>query len=184
MKTKTIEVYTINELTEKAKENAYYKWCEYVDYPWHKENEESYNQIFELIDKCQENDDLKELTGNRAYCWLENNVFWHLRKGKYFCTKGYYDNDKKYQYKSKQSRCQFEFSWSGYYLDNLLIESILNNLKYLVNKRYCLFDIVKFLVDDYQNFVNNDIEHCISMESFIDYSIANEVEYNAFGEII
>lgn len=100
MKQITINTYEITELSEKAKEKAYYKWLDGWDYFWSGDNEESLKKFAEIFPIKIRNwsyggrgkgvdwtftkrDEVEELSGWRLATYLWNNYGHIIYKKKY-----------------------------------------------------------------------------------------------------
>lgn len=197
MRTIEITVYTIDELSEKAKERAYHKWLEADWYPWEKENKKTLEEFckifpikvtdwtyggykdyieFEFLD-----DDIKDLAGLRLLRYIYNNYFDYLYKGKYYLK---YDPTTG-KYKGRRSKIILDncCPLTGYYLDNVILEPIYNFLK--KPKDYITFyDLMVKCLDAWVKECSKDYQYCTSMEYFIELSRINGWEYRENGEMI
>lgn len=205
MQTKTITVYAINELSDKAKEYALDQWNENWDNPWASENRQSlykFAEIFNITikdfcygsyssrdgvtwsDNWEFDLQVESLTGIRLLKWLENNVMKHLRKGKYYSTKGTYDAAGKYHYAKRYSKCQFEIScpMTGYYMDMEIIDPILEFVKKPTDK-INLKQLIDNCMDAWVNACVADGEEQRSMESFIEACESNNYTFTESGDM-
>lgn len=178
MKTKTITTYSINELSEDAQKEAYYNWLSNFDYPWGDDNRESLNSFCDFFGvTCRDwfydahtsdysfeihNENTENLKGKRLYSFLVNS-------GLDTITPKY--GDKKAVKLWDTDGCPF----TGFYMDDVLIEPIIEFLKKPYDITYkdlidkCLNDFFKACVDDYF--------HSQSMQAFIEQADCNEWEF-------
>lgn len=102
MKTKTIKVYTLDELSQEAQEKAYNKWLEHHEYYWADENTDTlkeFEKAFRIslknwsigdrsegvsFDTAREYKEENELTGARLMAYLWNNYGHLIARPKYY----------------------------------------------------------------------------------------------------
>lgn len=179
-------VYTIDELSEKAKEKAYNAWLEHWDYGWEKENRDTLKAFeklfpikvldweyglyrnyitFEVID-----DDIKNLSGIRLLKYLYNNYFNLLFKPKVY-------HHPKNLKKQRTSKIFYdEDRWlTGYYLDYDILDPIYEFFK---NPKNISFeDLMSRCLNKWVKTCSQDYEYCLSFENFVEESHINNWLY-------
>lgn len=180
------EVYSIDELSESARERAYYEWLSGEDYPWGIDNSatlEEFEKIFPIKVYNWEygyrkyinfdmtcDGDIAELSGIRLLKYIYNNYYNFLFKRR----EVYYKNNKK-----KVSKIFYtipDCPLTGYYLDYEILEPI---YKFLKNPSpYLTFKgLMRKCLESWLNACENDYEDYFSMENFIELSKDNDWEY-------
>jgi len=130
-------IYSIDELSKKAKEKAYDKWLEHYDYPWGKENRDTLKAFeklfpikvldweygldrnfitFKVID-----DNIKNLSGIRLLKYLYNNYFALL-----FKSKVYYHPKNSTKQRISKIFYEEDRELTGYYLDYDILDLYMN----------------------------------------------------------
>lgn len=197
MRTATIEVYKIDELSESAKEKAFNKFCANDCYNGD-DNRNTLSKFEEVFPvkvtnyeygyhnyinyKFTADDDIENLSGIRLMKHIYNNYFTDLFKGKYF-SKGKYINDQ-YTYKYRHSKVMFENCCvlTGYCIDDDILEPIYKFLK--KPEEHIIFtDLMYDCLQSWIYACNADYEAYYSMESFEDIARINEYEYTEDGEM-
>lgn len=194
MRTIQTTVYTFDELEGEAQANAYGKWLESFDYPWHSENIESlyaFTKLFGVgvrdysygacnsfinIEVCSAWEDL---TGLRLWKVL-NTIYHDNLKGKYYITAGRIINGK-YTYKKRYSKVlKGEPYLTGYDADWPLMTGL---KEWLDNP--CLSDTYKDVMysvcQDWLIYCNNDYIGSMSEECFKAECADNEYEFTEDG---
>lgn len=198
MREVTEKVYTIDELSEKAREKAYYKWLEFNDYAWSSDNEKTLKEFantFDITianweyDTCRHhvrfsvnNDFLEEMQGQRLATYIHNNFYDNIIKGKYYSTKGIYV-DGKYNYVHRYSKIiieKYNCSLTGYYIDNEILAPVFEFLE-KPNKHTTFESLMEECLDRWGETCVSDFESCTSMEYFIEQSKDNKWEYYIDG---
>lgn len=201
MKTKTIQIYTFDELSDKAKDKAYYKWLESIDYYWHDENVNSLQAFCKVIGisdrhidyeyghrdyinvRYDFDDNIMALRGHRLSKFLWNNYAHDFLKGKYYSTQGKYI-DGKYCYKSRYSKIQKTWQdcpLTGYCVDYNILQPFFD----FIDKPLKDWDITDVLNDCFESWLktcSKDYEHCTSMEYFANEASENDYEFLENGE--
>lgn len=199
MKTKTIKVYTITELSDDAKDHAYHEWLNSWEYRWGSENEESlkaFAAIFpvkikdwsyggrgEGVDfEMMCNDEVTELTSHRLAKYIWNNYQNKIWKGKYYSTGGHYDEKKQYQYKQRHSKIQLESSCplTGYCVDDDILKPVLDFLKKPTEQNFK--EVVEDCFHSWVKHCTDDMEYSSSMETFLEDAEANQYEFTEDGK--
>lgn len=192
MRNVEIKVYSIDELSREAQENAYNNWINNCIYPWSYENANtlkcfcdkfyvdcynweydcscsSYNYRFinGLFNAdcfyCDTEEIAENLKGVRLYKYLQNNFSDILNN----------------------RDCVF----TGYYMDYVILEPIYEFYDDFNSENYC-----KYKDYDFNSLINDclsrffygcvdDYSYCSSFEYFIEESQLNEWEYTLNGEI-
>lgn len=190
MRTITEKIYTLSELSDKARERAYRKWLDNYDYPFAYDNRSvlrDFSDIFNLRVDHWEYDtstynyrfstdnsgEVDELKGERLYKYIMNN-FW----SKLYLPKIFY---KSYE-KRRKSKVFFdnECVLTGYYLDDIILKPIYDFLEKPTDKTY--YDLMDDCLDGFFKACRDDYETCCSEENFADESEANEWEYRQNGD--
>lgn len=195
MKTKTINVYSVNELSDKAKQRAFEKWCQEDDYPWNEENSKAlrkFEEIFPVdvrdfeygyrknIDwKYTGEENIGELNGSRLATYIQNHYGSALFRPKYI---GHLEGKPKFT--PVYSRVQKENSCvlTGYYIDNSILGPIYEFLKKPTNTTFK--DLLGDCLESWLSACENDYEGYFSLESFLDHAEANEYEFDVDGNRI
>ena len=141
MREVTMKVYTVEELSERALDRAYYDWCVDNGYPWDEENVKTlleFERVFPVMVTdwkyggdykyvifhmtCE--DEVAELEGFRLAKYIWNNYKNYIYEGKYYSKGKYVDG--KYQYVSRRSKINLEKDCplTGYYLDYYILKPI------------------------------------------------------------
>lgn len=199
---RTIEqtVYSVEELSGKARERAYSNWLQGFEYFWSEENKESLEEFqkyfpvnvtnweygyrnyidFSLTSKAEEYDNLsfKRLYG------VVNTLYQSSLKGKYY-SKGQWVNGK-YTYKHRYSKAVKQHcncNLTGYWIDDSLLEPI---RKWLANpcKTDTFTDIMADALNEWVNDCEKDFEYAQSEEAFESDCEANNWEFYENGEMV
>jgi hypothetical protein len=203
MKTKTINTYSFNELSYKAKDKALSKFQYFGDYPWATENRQTLEKFadefpiklknwsyggrgegVEFEFKYYGNSNVDELSGNRLRTYLINNHYNLLFERKPYGNYTKNEQTGKWSYKRRSNIFFIEPSCvlTGYCLD----ESILEPLRNFVNKPDSS-NFEELLNDCFNSWVqacNADYEYYYSEESFSEHCEANEYEFDESGNLI
>lgn len=180
------KVYKFNELSPEAKEKAieevrrrgidtgylYDEACETV---------KSFHEIFGTkegrkswldIKTSHLDDNLMNLKGLRLRTYIVNNYWGDIHKGKYYSTPGHYDENNKYHYKFRHSKCTFERSCplTGICWDMSILAPIYDFIDWKLRPDYNTYMDFETLMNDCLNSLEKDLE--------------NEVEYRNSDEAI
>ena len=198
MKIKQIKIYTIDELSDEAKEKAHFDYLSSdIHYCWSENNKatlDAFCNIFPIkvtnwsygdrnyINSTMETADSDtekiyyDITGIRLLKYIVNN-YWHdLFKPKYLGRiKG----------KLKYSRCQFSRCCvlTGYCIDDDILQPIHDFLK-RPDENMTFEDLLKECLECWVAACNDDYESCCSLDYFIDAAQANECEYDEYGNMV
>ena len=187
----TVKVFTFNELSQEAQNNAYESSLEGNEYPWYKENEDSlkafcdyfyianYNHNeYSISFQFNTDEDIKHLKGVRLATYIYNNYIKDLYKGKYI--------SKHCPGKSRHSKCQVEIScpWTGYCMDDILLSNILKFIERPRDNSVTFDELIQYCLDEWLETVNMDIEDYYSYERFLEYETeGSDNEYTENGEL-
>ncbi len=183
--------YSIDELSEKAKENAYNKWYQHADYPCGSDAEGTLKEFCRLFDVkvtkwkfdayshdyrfSIENDNVEGLRGIRLATYIWNNYAKYITKGEYYHKKG----------KSRRSKVNMSMQdcpLTGYCLDCDILDSIIDCLHY--TRLYEGYEqLVNECLNTFFKACSEDAGWCTSEEYFIDEAHANEYEYDKNGNV-
>lgn len=211
MRTIEVSVYTIDELSEKAKEKAHWNYIkDGYAYTWHDENRESLEAFAKLFPisvtdwSYDENggdvrysfhdewhhdvDDVAHLSGPRLAAWLWNNLRGDIYKGRWY-SKVF--NRKTNTLtpgitsKDRRSRITLETGGvlTGYCIDDSLLEPIYDYMK-KPDPSVTLEDLLDTCFDAWATDCAKDLEYANSMEAFIETCHANDYEFEADGTMI
>lgn len=188
-------VYTVDELTEDAREKAFNSYCENVGYVWGTDNEKTLDEFakvfsLKIIDWNYGNntnyirwgyegpyDEAPELefTGVRLLKYLYNNFYNDITSGKY------YSSFKGVSRKSKvlmDRDCEL----TGYYLDTEMLAPIYNfmdDMRKYPNKTFR--NLLQEALDNWLKYCSKDIDNHYSMEYFMKEANDNDWEYFSDG---
>ena len=199
--------YTIDELSDKAKEHAYSKWNNDDHYVWSREAEATLNEFCRIFDikmdrweynSCNysyrftvQNDTLDDednnVTGLRLATYIWNNYAKYITKGKYYSL---WSKTEKSEKNPSVGKLKFRYSkvmteidncpLTGYCFDMNILDSIIDCLEY--KKIYNNYrELIKECLDKFFNACVKDCEYCESMEYFVEEAQANEHEYDENG---
>jgi NADPH:quinone reductase-like Zn-dependent oxidoreductase len=189
MKTKTINIYEYAELSEEAKQKAYNKWSQGVDYGFELENRKTLNKFADIFNirisefqyDCHNKYikyeinlgfDVLEMKGVRLSKYIWNNY-----KNNLFVGKSYYKTSVSGKHKRRKSKIILDDCCvlSGYFMDNEILEPIYNFLK-SYDKEIDFETLLDNCLDSWLNACTNDYEYNFSEENFIE-NYASEKEY-------
>lgn len=202
MKTKVINIYSIDELSKEAQERAYTEWLRNFDYVWHNENiatlkafenifpvrirDWSYGELPSGVKwQFTSDSELAELKGPRLLACIWNNYGDYLFKGKYYSICCGQKNAVGVNSKSRRSKIILEASCvlTGYCMDDEILAPMYAFLKGTLSSwRYQTFaDIIGYCLDSWQSACTKDLEHGQSFESFLEDSQSNDWTYRING---
>lgn len=205
MKTKTITVYSVNELSDKALEKAYYNWLRHWEYLSHSDNMATLNKFKDIfpvkIKKFSYGDgthdiewefnshsELLDMTGLRLRTYIINNYWSDLFKGKYFSLWSKTEKEPKNpnigKLKLRRSKVLFDNSCvlTGYWTDEEILDPIYKFLKTPdkgVNFEYLLNDCL----ETFGIACGKDHEATSTIKTFKDEVEANDWEFFENGDI-
>lgn len=197
MREVTMKVYSVEELSERALERAYYDWYSDSEYPWGEDNERTlleFEKIFPVKVTeweyggggykyirfhltCEE--DVAKLKGVRLAKYIWNNYRHNLYKGKYY-SKGKYEGGK-YQHVSRRSKIILEKSCplTGYYIDYDILKPIWD---FLDSPRDITFwDLMGECLERWLRACENDYDYYFSLSNFMEIAKVNEWEFYEDG---
>lgn len=173
--TKTFNVYDFNELSDRAKDTAYYQWVSSADYDGNcnidtlKEFERLFNvKAYDWqYNECMYNyrfrtsydNGIDELSGERLYKFIINNYYKYL-----FKPKTYYSEDYN---KSRKSRISIQKNsmLAGLYADDEILDPIYAFLK-RPDKKTTFYGLINKCLDSFFDYCKKDYEWSISKERF------------------
>lgn len=200
--TKTELLYTFDELSETAKENAIslYRSEQDLNYMLDEEYESIKNIAdaigctFELNSYCDyeinldfyygnKPDSEMELAGRRAVAFIWNNYINPNLKGKYYSTGGKYINGK-YTYKNRYSNCIKEFNcpFTGLYMDNdlyITFQKFCDEMK--SNNNLKVSDFIEMLADQLSSDWNAQVDWLLSEDHIKEEIEVNEMYFYSDG---
>ena len=173
--TKTFNVYHFNELSDRAKDTAYYQWVSNADYDsnCNMDTLKEFERLFNVkaydwrYDECMYNyhfrtsydNGIDELSGERLYKFIINNYYGYL-----FKSKTYYSEDYN---KSRKSRISIQKNsmLAGLYADDEILGPIYAFLK-KPDKNTTFYDLINKCLDSFFDYCKKDYEWSISEERF------------------
>jgi hypothetical protein len=208
MKTISINIYSFNELTETAKENAINNQRENIctDYIYDDAHEtvKKFHELFGTKEGSKSWLDINtnnfeynvtELKGLRLRTYIINNFGYALFKGKYYSLWSKKDVSYKYHkegypvLKTRHSKVMFENSsvLTGVCYDESILQPIYDFIEYK-NKDYYSYMNIECLMNECINSIEKDIENEIegvNKEDYIIEDIINrELQFDEYGELI
>jgi hypothetical protein len=186
IKTKTIQVYSFEELPEAKQHEIMYQ----SEYPWSYENRDTlivFTNIFDFVNitdyeygyrnyinySLNYDDEIKALTGHRLAKWLYNNYYHQITKDKW-----YYKNNK-----SRYSKIQIskDCVLTGYYMDDYILQPIYDFIDKPI-EGYTINDIINDCLNAWIDACNNDYEAYYSIDNMIEsYS---RYLFDEYGNIV
>lgn len=198
----SVEVFNIEELSEGARNKAYYDWLEGWEYSWSQENKttlEKFIEIFpiEVNDWSYGNDNyvswyfteeeaIESMSGIRLLTYLYNNYFSNLYKGKYFSLWSKKEkspnNPNVGKLKSRYSKVMLDDTCvlTGYYIDLSILDPIYKFLK-KPSDDITFHDLMEQCLEQWAEDCGEDYNNSSSMEHFIEESKNNEWQYLSDG---
>lgn len=189
--TRTYELFTFNELSDPAKEEAYRNWLCTFNYAWDKENRDtlkSFCDIFKV--KCNEwqydrwnyhyrfstllEDEVENLSGQRLATYLWNNYRSQIYQGKYYYKNGI----SRHSHIFLRQDCVL----TGYYLDEEILAPIYAHI-HKPNPSRTFLELIDMCLDSFFNACRDDYDGCQSIEGFQAEAEANEWEFLSDGNI-
>lgn len=176
-----LPVYTFDELSEQAKDNAYHEWLHegHYDGTDNKKTLKAFEKVFPVTVTDWEygyhnyirftvdaDNDIENLSGIKLFKYLYNNYEHILFKGRYYSTPGKYINGK-YTYKHRYSKVIKDTCCvlTGYFIDNEILKPIYDFLKN-PSKHVTFSGLMRDCLQSWVIACNNDYEASTSMEFF------------------
>jgi len=194
MKTKTINIYSFNELSEEAKEKALQDYREeQTEIFWIDETIESLKGLFKNCDGISlkdyslgeyqswlkvdfTNEEVENFTGKRAFAWLENNLLSNIRISYYGEKRKELRQYGQYYRAGMIKPCSF----TGYCADDDLLDDLIKEVK----EGCDLKTAFEGLASTIQRIIQNEVEYQNSEEYIAEHFEANEYEFDEEGNII
>jgi len=194
MKTKTINIYSFDELSEEAKEKALQDYKERnTEIFWMDETIESLEGLFKNCDGISlkdyslgeynswirvdfTNEEVENFTGKRAMAWLENNLLSNIRVSYYGDKRKELRQYGKYYYAGQIKPCPF----TGYCVDDDLLDDLIKEVK----EGSDLKTAFEGLASTVQRIIQNEVEYQNSNEYITEHFEANNYEFDEEGNII
>ena len=201
----TFASYSINELSNKAKENAHAKWLSGCDeFLSGSEIEETLNAFCKAFNvtlkewsyggNCNPSynfvlnidEEQEELSGIRLATFVWNNFAQYVQKGKFYSlwskTEKEEHNPNMRKLKQRYSKIQKEFNcpFTGMCYDDDILKNIIECIDY--ETLYDSYeDLIDSCLDYYFNMAQKEYEYTQSEEYFIEDSVGNDCEYDING---
>jgi hypothetical protein len=200
-RTISLEVYKLEELSEKARDRAHYDWlasgCSDGSSSENAATLRAFESIFPVKVKDWQyggcpgyiewhftgEDDTAELTGWRLAAYLWNNYHGKLYKGKYYSTPGKYI-DGKYTYKHRHSKIILEHCCvlTGYCVDDDMLDPVYKFMEHPTDGT-TFYNLMQDCFDAWVKACTEQWDHENSMEYFKDACEANDYEFYADGRM-
>jgi hypothetical protein len=192
MKTITVELFTLAELSEEAKTRAYNDYLNLgFGYSWQSEANETLKAFCKLFNVSLDRDgdyksfyngsefkDLANLSGPRLLSYLWNNYGSDI-----FPAKVYHNKDFSKKRKSKLFIDPFNCHFTGYCMDCDIIEPLVNYMRCKDWSKHTTFeDLLSDCIHQFNKAVQSDYEYQQSMEYFVEMSENNEWFYTIDGK--
>ena len=175
---KTIEItgYSTGELSDKAKETAYYDWLNNWEYYQHDDNMNSIREFCKIFD-CE----ITDYEYGYRYDYSFNTEYDDEELSKLdLLAKVYFNYLKVFKHAKykESSECQL----TGYYIDEILLDTI---RKFLHEQHhYSYRDLIEECFDKAFSHFVKDYEYTSSMEYFEEYCEANDCYFTENGKLI
>lgn len=205
--TQTIELYKLEELSDKARSKALDRWSELDDYFWYDENESTLKAFVELFDfinvisweyggcyrgyvnfdintPYQYEEYLDDLAGVKLYKFLQDYMD-NFKVYKTYTLRGENPYSAKKKRVSKinwryENNCQL----TGYYLDCEIMQPIFDYLAdFPKNQHVTLKELIEDCFSHWVVACESDLESHFSMEYFEEYSKENNLYYHEDGTL-
>lgn len=203
-------VYTAKELKEKFPEGFDRAWQNFknsqTDVPWSDEIIDSMKGVFEAANikledyeidgicghsyvKFNMEDEVYNLTGKRAFAWLENNILSQFRvkwgishiKSRIWDGGGIVRHvDRKDNYFIHFAGERKECPFTGYFADEVFIDALMKDIK----AGSCLGDAFKGIADEAGKLRSEENDNQQAEEYFLEYADVNEYEYTEDGKLV
>jgi hypothetical protein len=200
MKTVSVNLYTFDELSEKAKQKAR-DW--FAAQGWDDTTEaqaslRAFEKVFPVRIKdwnvgwggdyirffFEGKDEIEALSGWRLATYIWNNYRDDIYKGKYYSTKGFYDENKKYHYKFRHSKVILE-SGSCPFTGDCYDEDLLDPLwKFLKNPSdsICFSDLMRMCLDSWVKCISSEADYHTTDEYISETCDANDYHFLESGK--
>jgi hypothetical protein len=199
MKTYTIKTYLFNELSEDAQRAAWENdphaiCCDYFDGE-RRATLKAFERIFNIsvqysVDSCRHTFDYFKPCENgdeisdplRLACYVWNNYAQHIKKGKYYSTRGEWI-DGRYNYKYRYSKITHEMDncpLTGVCYDCDILQPVIDCLLYK-EKYSTLEDLITAALNDFFRAWRADLEYIESFEYYKEEAENNAWEYLRSG---
>lgn len=189
MRTVTVNIYKIDELSRKAQRRAYEHWLEKAEYPWNDDNVKTLRKFEEIFPiKIQEfeyggghnyihftfteDENIENLSGIRLLKYIYNNYFDYISSKEIFYGKS----------KIRKSKIIYvpDYSLTGYCMDEEILGPIYKFLKKPENITF--YVLLKRCLDAWLDACERDYESYFSFENFLDVASINKYEYLENGD--
>jgi len=194
MRTKTINIYTFDELSEESKQSAIEEYRKnQTEIFWMDEIVQSLKSLFENCDGISlkdwslgdyrswieidfTNEEVENFTCKRAMAWIENNLLSNIRVPYYGNKRKELRQYGKYYYAGKIKPCPF----TGYCADEDYLDELIKDIKSGTDLKTAF----KNLAYTCQKLIQNEWEYQQSEEYIIEHFEANEYEFDEDGNRI
>jgi len=206
MRTETITVYSISELSDSAKQKAHRQYLNKgFEYFWLDEYLASLKKFAEYFNLKIKNyslggydciveyslmsidnqDEIENLSGLRLARYIHNNFYYYMFKGKYYSLWSKTDKNPKNnleKLKSRHSKIQLvcDCPFTGMCGDMDLLHPILEFLK-KPDSRITFTDLMDQCINNFIKSVESDCEYQESLQYFIEHAEANAYEFTEDG---
>ncbi|WP_434644347.1 hypothetical protein PQ692_14900 (plasmid) [Thermoanaerobacterium thermosaccharolyticum] len=193
MRTITVNIYKIDELSRNAQRKAYENWLEKGEYPWHDDNVRTlhaFEKIFPIKIKgfeygyeygegrnyiyfnFIEDENIENLSGIRLLKYLYNNYFDYITNKKPFYGKS----------KTRKSKIIYNHDCplTGYCMDLEILDPIYNFLK--KPEDITFYTLIRRCLYSWLDACRDDLENYFSFRNFLDIASVNKWEYLENGD--
>ncbi|MEG6569118.1 hypothetical protein [Thermoanaerobacterium thermosaccharolyticum] len=193
MRTVTVNIYKIDELSRKAQRRAYEHWLEKAEYPWHDDNVKTlreFEKIFPIKIKgfeysyeygegrnyihftFTEDENIENLSGIRLLKYIYNNYFDYISSKEIFYGKS----------KIRKSKIIYvpDYSLTGYCMDEAILGPIYKFLK--KPEDITFYTLIRRCLNSWLDACRDDYENYFSFRNFLDIASINEYEYTENGD--
>lgn len=193
MRTVTINIYKIDELSRSAQRKAYENWLQKAQYPWHDDNVRTlhaFEKIFPIKIKgfeyrfeygegrnyihftFTEDENIENLSGIRLSKYIYNNCFDYITSKKIFYGKS----------KTRKSKILYvhDCPLTGYFMDEEILEPIYKFLK--KPEDITFYTLIRRCLNSWLDACRDDYEKYFSFRNFLDIASINEYEYTENGD--
>lgn len=193
MRTVTVNIYKIDELSRKAQRRAYEHWLEKAEYPWHDDNVRTlhaFEKIFPIKIKgfeyrfeygegrnyihftFTEDENIENLSGIRLLKYIYNNYFDYISSKKIFYGKS----------KTRKSKIIYslDYALTGYCMDEAILGPIYKFLKKPENITF--YVLIRRCLNSWLDVCRDDVEDYFSFKNFLDIASINNWEYTENGD--
>lgn len=205
-------VYTVSELSDGAKAEAYHNWLQGWDYHRADDNEASLKAFADVFPVSvgdweyggysrpyiqwdfTEDDDIKALEGQRLATYIYNNYWTFITKGRYYSLWSKKDKNPYYRegghapygdLKTRYSRVLIETEGACPFTGYYMDNVLLSPIFEFLKKPVAHMDfedLLELCLDGWVDACNSDREESSSMEAFEEQAEANGYEYYENGE--